>query len=464
MIRRPAFDDGMTTMDTISASDLHMDGHDSRGRPVTDVIAYGSIAMIAAAAGLGVFYEAGAAGWLSATAGSATALALFAGHSAFAAPKIGPKKRRAVILTAPTGAVGGAGVTAKVPTNGTEPPRAVAPITPARQPTHGLPPPKIASAAVSAKVTSVTKPDIELAQLEALVRQMADSVPGPKATEPDPDRVPKTTSQPPRPSTDTTVTRANTGAAAVAADMGALVAAAVATERVDVLLAPIQSLSEHRARHFEVMIRLRDEHGHVLSDIDVAEAARRTGLAGAIDVLRLPRVARVARKVQSRAGTPADVLTNVFGDSLADKHFIDALDQCMAGPTPPPMVLSFSQADIRNFGRVHWWALATLADIGLSFAVADVTDLDMDFDLLAARGFAFAKLDALVFLDGLPHGTSVIPAADLTRHLSTVGLQIIVARIEAHDQLQRVAACGVGLGQGSLFGEPKPVRREILEG
>jgi cyclic-di-GMP phosphodiesterase, flagellum assembly factor TipF len=105
-----------------------------------------------------------------------------------------------------------------------------------------------------------------------------------------------------------------------------------------------------------------------------------------------------------------------------------------------------------------------MSDIGLHFAIADLVDLDMDFDLLAARGFKFAKLDSAVFLNGLPHSSSVIPAVDLTRHLSAVGLQIIVSGIDAEDQMARVTACGVGLGQGSMFGEPKPVRREILEG
>ncbi len=469
-------------MDTLAANDLQMDAPGIGPGTGHDVVVFGSIGMIAAATGLGVFYEAGAAGWLAVTAGSLTALVLSAGHLGLTAPQSPPAKRRAMpkeprAMATPQQANRPA---TPSPVEGdvkTSNDRASEPATlHARQPMHALPPPKMAEAAPAVPSSPIStapkaRADIELAELEALVRQMAAGVPGAKAVHPDPDRAasvsPASTAPTPvaHEARHTTPSlRVGFGAPAVAADVGARVATAIAEARVNVLLAPIQSLTEQRASHFEVIMRLCDESGEALADSEVAEVARATGLAGAIDALKLPRVARVARKVQGRGGAPADVLAGVFGDSLTDKAFIDALDAAMGGPTPPPVVLSFTQADVRAFGRVHWWALATLADIGLHFAIADLTDLDMDFDLLAARGFTFAKLDADVFLNGLPHGASVIPAADLTRHLSTVGLQIIVASIAAQDQMDRITACGVSLGQGALFGEPKPVRRDILEG
>ncbi len=485
-------------MNTLTAHEMPLE-HGARGQ---DAIVYGSIALIAAATGLGVYYEAGAANWLSVTAGSVTALLLAAGHLRLAAPKTRPSssQQKRATTKQPTAQVPKT-LDQSVPAQllqpqslpeRTHPAEAQRPdeipvsppvlsTFPLRQPTHGLPPSKVGPAALQAK------PDMELAQLELLVRQMAQSVGGPQAGSPDPDHQKFSDLAPDSRHTDSRHTdfrhpehghpavhkdalaaapalRVGFGATAVASTTGARVATAIAAERLDILLAPIQSLTEQRASHFEVFMRLRDEHGEVLSDTDVAEAARTTGLAGAIDALRLPRVARVARKVQARGGTPADVLTDVFGDSLIDKAFIDALDVAMTGTTPPPVVLAFSHADIRAFGRVHWWALAALTDLGLHFAISDLTDLDLDFDLLAARGFTFAKLDADVFLNGLPHGPTVIPPADLTRYLATNGLQIIVGSINAQDQMERVAACGVSLGQGALFGTPKPVRREILQG
>lgn len=456
-------------MDTLAADDLSLEAP----RALHEGIVFGSIGMIALAAGLGTFYEAHAAGWLACAAGGATALLLAAGHYGLAAPTSRTTRRRTTERAQPSvkAAIVDAPRPAELPAVDVPPPvmttQAVeqpmpmpaAPIYP--QATSAL---DLAGARPAPFAPASPRGEIELEQLEALVRQMAAGVGGAQADTPDPDRgtakLPAT-QLPPAP---TAALRVGFGAPAVAADFGARVATAVAAERLDVLLAPIQSLTEQRASHFEVFMRLRDEDGHILPDADVVEAARATGLAGAIDALRLPRVARVARRVQARGGAPADVLAGVFGDSLTDQVFIDSLDRAMTGTTPPPIVLAFSQADVRGFGRVHWWALATLADIGLHFAIADLTDLDLDFDLLAARGFMYAKLDAEVFLNGLPHGTTTIPAADLTRHLAGNGLQIIVGNIGQQEQMERVAACGVALGQGALFGEPKPVRKDILEG
>jgi cyclic-di-GMP phosphodiesterase, flagellum assembly factor TipF len=458
-----------------------------------DAIVYASIAAIAAAAGLGAYHEAGAAGWLSVTAAGLTALALAGMHrglnpvgptmptprkiksnrvrsdlaeaapapAATVVPAVAAVPRAAAAIVAPIAVAGSAppkAASAPAPTLAHDAPRAeLAQFTP-RQPAPALP-------AAKPSPFAAPKPDIDLAHLDKLVRQMAAGVPGPRAATPDPDRTPASTPRATEASAPSaSALRVGFGAPAVAAHSGQRVADAIAAERFDVLLAPIQSLADQRPSHFEVFMRLRDANGTILTDAEVSEAARNTGLAGAIDALKLPRVARVARKVQARGGSPADVLAGVFGDSLTDRAFIDALDGAMAGETPPPVVLAFSQSDVRAFGRVHWWALATLVDVGLHFAISDLTDLDLDLDLLAARGFRFVKLDADVFLNGLPHGPMVIPPADLTRHLGSNGLQIIVGRIEAQEQMDRIAACGVGLGQGDLFGTAKPVRREILDG
>jgi cyclic-di-GMP phosphodiesterase, flagellum assembly factor TipF len=316
--------------------------------------------------------------------------------------------------------------------------------------------------------------EAQFAHLQGLVKQMAAEVAGPKATTPDPDRA---TPQPQRsapyvpfPSTTTRAAAAQlpstAGLAAApsqaASPLGLSFAEAVAAERFDVMLEPIQSLSEHTARHFEVTVRFRDANNVILPATEVAQIARATGLSASVDSLKLPRVAKVAQRVQSRSGTPADVLATVTGASLADHDFIDAFANAFTKGATGAVVLSFAQADVRAFARIHWSTLATMADMGLRFALSDVTDLDMDFDLLRARSFVFAKLDAGVFLDGLPFGAGIIPANDICRHIADAGLDLIVDRIDDATQLGRVLEHGVVFGQGILFGGARPVRQDIL--
>ena len=64
---------------------------------------------------------------------------------------------------------------------------------------------------------------------------------------------------------------------------------------------------------------------------------------------------------------------------------------------------------MRTFTPVHAEALGSMAAGGFGFALEDVTDLDMDFGGLKAMGFEFVKLDAEVFLEGLPAPPGACP-------------------------------------------------------
>jgi cyclic-di-GMP phosphodiesterase TipF (flagellum assembly factor) len=156
------------------------------------------------------------------------------------------------------------------------------------------------------------------------------------------------------------------------------------------------------------------------------------------------------------------VLSQIAGESLADPRFRDA---AAAGRDPQgrmTLVLSFAQNEVRGFTAGHAEALRKLAAAGFGFALEEVTDLDMDFAGLRRVGFQFVKLDAQVFLQGLPAPGGRIPAADICRMLADAGLALIVGKIEDDWLLARVLGFGVLLGKGTLFGGPRLVKAEVL--
>jgi cyclic-di-GMP phosphodiesterase TipF (flagellum assembly factor) len=65
-----------------------------------------------------------------------------------------------------------------------------------------------------------------------------------------------------------------------------------------------------------------------------------------------------------------------------------------------------------------------------------------------------------VFLQGLPAPHGFVPAADLCRHLSGLGFTLIVSRIAEERELVKVLGFGALLGQGRLFGGPRPIRQD----
>ena len=156
------------------------------------------------------------------------------------------------------------------------------------------------------------------------------------------------------------------------------------------------------------------------------------------------------------------MFTELNGETLDDASFRDtfATDQFTMGAFPGQLVLTLSQAHVATFTAADWETLARLRDAGFGFALSDVTTLDMNFTQLTAAGFVFARLDAETFLIGLPVAGATVPPTDICRHLAASGLALIVGGIVEDHQLARIFGFGVLLGQGQLFGAPRPVKSD----
>ncbi len=244
-------------------------------------------------------------------------------------------------------------------------------------------------------------------------------------------------------------------------DQGALarIAGAVDAARIDVYLDPILGLDDHRARHYEVSVVLRDDDGELLDPRDFARAIVGTGLLPRIDSHAVTEATRLAGQIAAR-GSNASLFSSLSGESIRDGGFHSAL---IGALTPDAalaarLVMAISQSEIRTFGPAHWEALAAMAESGLRYALVDVVDLDVDFEGLKSHGFDFVRLDAQVFLDGLPAPHGVVPSADLCRFLSQLGFSLIVGRITDERELVKVFGFGALLGQGRLFGAPRPIK------
>ncbi len=248
-----------------------------------------------------------------------------------------------------------------------------------------------------------------------------------------------------------------------ARDRLAAIADALENERLDVMLEPILRLGDRRAQHYVVSIRLWGNPGQLAAAPDTGHVARGSGLLPLLDAVKIESAARVAWRMEDR-GKPGSLFSQVSGESLVSDRFLNRFaDTYRQGDTlGSRLVLSFTQGDLRTFSDPQWSTLRDMADLGFRFSLEDITDLDFDFDSLVASGFAFVKLDAGVFLDGLPAESGVIPSPDICRHVSRLGLALIVSGIADDAVAARLKSHGVELVQGPLFGVPRPVKADVL--
>lgn len=287
------------------------------------------------------------------------------------------------------------------------------------------------------------------------------AVPAPSYAVPGAPRPPEVSAPPPVPPANAAPPETSQGKVQ---DKLAAIASALAQEHVDVFLSPIAGLEGDGVAHFEVAVRLRLDDGAVQDREEYGAAASGTPLLPLIDTLAIAKGRKIAWRV-FRPEEDGRVFTAIDCGSLTDKQFLEDFDSMVRGDavTAKRLVMSFGQSEARALTRGQTETLARLAASGFAFAVDDLVDMDMDFAALSDAGFSFVKVDADIFLDGMPVGTGHVPADDICRHLKSFGLQPIVEEITDRAQLQRLRACGVAYGQGPLLGGSHVVKSEWLE-
>jgi EAL domain-containing protein (putative c-di-GMP-specific phosphodiesterase class I) len=238
----------------------------------------------------------------------------------------------------------------------------------------------------------------------------------------------------------------------------ALISSALDEDRFDVCLEAIIGLDDRRAQHYEVTVRLKG------IDDDVRQVAMGSGLLPLLDAAIVDQSARIAWKLEDR-GKAGSLFSQITGESLESDRFLNRFADTFrhSETVASRLILAFTQGDLRSFTAAHWATLRDMSDLGFRFSLEELTDLDLDFATLKEAGFAFVKLDAAVFLSGLPVATSTVPADQISRYLEDMGLVVIVGRIADENQYEQVLDSGVGLGQGMLFGIARPVKSDVLK-
>ncbi|MGH1418754.1 MAG: EAL domain-containing protein [Hyphomicrobiaceae bacterium] len=237
------------------------------------------------------------------------------------------------------------------------------------------------------------------------------------------------------------------------------VSEAIASGRINILLSPIHGLRERKAQHYEISIALHDAAGGPIEISDQHEALRGTSLLPALDSARLVRTAKIGEQLVAR-GYNGALFSKVTGEALDADQFLTAFaDTYQAREAfSTQLVIVFQQSDVRRFGEQAWATLYDMQHLGFRFALAGVTDLDMDFVQLKSAGFEFVKLTTKAFIDGLPALGRQIRSSDVCQHLGQAGLTLVVDGIASEEDLAKIFGFGVLFGQGELFGGARPVR------
>ena len=235
------------------------------------------------------------------------------------------------------------------------------------------------------------------------------------------------------------------------------------TNRVDLYLQPVVSLPQRKVLYYEGLSRLRTDKGELIMPRDYMRVAEPAGMMPAVDNILLFRCIQVVRKLAQR-NSKAGVFCNISAFSLLDSDFFPQFIEYMQHnkDLAQHLIFEVSQMTVNGAGPVEQASFEALAALGFRFSMDQVTSLKLDPKVLHDRNFRFVKVSAETLLDGRQMASGDIEAGDLKELLRRNGIQLIADKVEAEREVVDILDLNVELGQGFLFGEPRPVRESAL--
>jgi diguanylate cyclase (GGDEF)-like protein/PAS domain S-box-containing protein len=211
---------------------------------------------------------------------------------------------------------------------------------------------------------------------------------------------------------------------------------------------------------YELLIRLRDEKGDIVSPAAFLPAAERYNMMPGIDrwVIRTAfRHLREGRLLAQQDGSRISI--NISGQSLSDEQFLEfVVDQLTRnGVRAGRICFEVTEtAAIANLARATQF-ISVLKDLGCVFALDDFGSGLSSFAYLKRLPVDFLKIDGGFVRDMLRESIdhSMVEAINQLGHV--IGIQTIAEFVESDAILERLRTLGVDYAQGFGIGRPMPI-------
>jgi diguanylate cyclase (GGDEF)-like protein/PAS domain S-box-containing protein len=216
----------------------------------------------------------------------------------------------------------------------------------------------------------------------------------------------------------------------------------------------------HEREHFELMLRLRDESGALVTPAEFIPAAERYNVMPSIDrwVVR-QALDRLVHRIGAGV-KPFTIAVNLSGTSLNDERFLEYLiaelsnNELVAGA----MCFEITEtAAIANLGNVVYF-MRELKARGCHFALDDFGSGLSSFMYLKTLPVDYLKIDGQ-FVENVTRDRvdrSMVEA--ISQVGKTMGIQTIAERVESPEVLAELGRLGVGYAQGFHIARPRSTK------
>ncbi len=229
---------------------------------------------------------------------------------------------------------------------------------------------------------------------------------------------------------------------------------------------PIKPLQDDKAVHrYEILIRLQDADGRIVSPSKVLPAAERYKMMATLDRW-------VIRRALEQLGSATNTLEislatfciNISGQSLADDSFASFVEARIqeSGISPDSLCFEITEtAIVRNLERAQRF-IVHLRKLGCRFALDDFGTGYSSFAYLKSLPVQYLKVDGVFIRDLLENRLSEAIVSASGAIAKVMGAATVAEHVENELVMQKVRDLGIDYAQGFLISRPRPLS-EILE-
>jgi diguanylate cyclase (GGDEF)-like protein/PAS domain S-box-containing protein len=233
-------------------------------------------------------------------------------------------------------------------------------------------------------------------------------------------------------------------------------------DRLELLCQPIVPIraGAEKLRHFELLLRMRDEHGHLVQPAEFIPAAERFNLMPAVDrwVVR-QACSRLAYRRSETERQPFMLAINISATTLNDEQFLEFVlaEMTAADVSPGALCFELTEAAAMTSLAAATHFIRELRNRGCRFSLDDFGSGLSSFIFLKNLPVDYLKIDGQ-FMHNVTRDhidRSMVEA--IAQIGESMGIRTIAERVDSADVLAQLAEIGIQYAQGHYISAPRPV-------
>ncbi|MCP4340191.1 MAG: EAL domain-containing protein, partial [Desulfobulbaceae bacterium] len=220
---------------------------------------------------------------------------------------------------------------------------------------------------------------------------------------------------------------------------------------------PIVSVNNNQIRHFELLIRMRDEQGKIVPPGAFLSAAERYDIIEKIDVWVFNHACAILAKYPEFVSAIDFVSINISGPSLSNENFLATIQRDLkeSGISPTKICMEITETNAISNLKAATSFMSTMKKAGCHFALDDFGSGLSSFGYLKNLSVDYLKIDGMFVRDIAvdPIDRAMVRSINEIAHV--MGVETIAEFVEDREIMDVLREIGVDYGQGYYLGEPK---------